>query len=247
MPSTSTYIPSKVYKQQLLFDAFQSITGVTAVWPMMRAGNLVASVSGGFSRYLSETLGTGAIAYGRHTSGGPYMAKSGTSYLYAADAAWNSPTGELSFAGYVKFDAVADSVNVSGIVAKWDSATNNRAFNLQRTAAGTLGFSVTPDGTSAAAKGVLTSATIGTSWTFVAARYTPSTEMKVWVNTSVGAGSTTIPAAIYDSTTALQIGIFSGSVGPLVGQIGVFGMYAAALPDATITSLYNATKEFYGL
>lgn len=242
MPSTSTYIPSKVYKQQLLFDAFQSISGVAAVWPMMRMGSMVAPVSGGFPYYLTEQ---GSPAYGRVSSGGPYAAVASAKYLYAADAAWNSPTTAFTIVTYVQFAAAAATVEV--VASKW-VANSNRCWYLSRDASGYATFSISSNGELATQISVgLTASTITTGWTFLAARFTASTEMKLWVNAVSNPKTTSIPATIYDGASNFQLNAFNANSSPMAGNIGITGLYNVAVPDATITSLYNATKEFYGL
>lgn len=243
MPSTSTYIPGKVYKQQLIFDAFQSISGVSVVWSMMRMGSLLAPVSGGLTYYLTEQ---GTVTYGRTSQGGPYVTTGATSYVYAADAAWNSPTTAFTLACYVQFAAAATAVEA--IAGKWLSAGDQRSWYVQRDASGNTLFYISPDGTLASQVAVgLTASPITTAWTFIAARFTASSEMKLWVNAITNNKTSGVPATIYDGTGNIQIGSINSLTSPMSGNVGVIGFYSTALADATITALYNATKGFYGL
>ena len=87
--------------------------------------------------------------------------------------------------------------------------------------------------------------TTGT-WYFVVGRFTPSTELAVFVNqtsTTTGAG---IPASIFNSTTALNIGGLNGTV-LLNGRAALVFLCANALGDDLISSLFQSSRVLFSV
>lgn len=86
------------------------------------------------------------------------------------------------------------------------------------------------------------------TWYFVAGRFTPSTEMKIWVNTATEVKTSSIPATLNGSNTNhLTIGKDSGgSSRYLDGRAACCFLCASAVPDEMILELYQASKVLFG-
>lgn len=91
------------------------------------------------------------------------------------------------------------------------------------------------------------------TWYFAAGRFTTSTEVSTFVGGSAFglekvSRTSSIPAAMNNSTAALRL--FRDSAGAAYmagGRIGLCGLYNAALSDATIASVFQSTRDYYGV
>jgi len=222
---------------QQITNAFKTLSGLVGLWQMGNASPLIDSSGNGHT--LAQN---GAPTFGATARGGTYAVKAATDYWNAADDVWNSITGELFIAGYVKFSGNASAVE--HIIAKWTATGSQRCMDLQRTATGLLLFEISTDG-SATAKTVATATPITTNWVFVAARFIPSTSISVSIDTVRSTNSTTIYATIFDGSGAIELGSWNGGTAGMAGNQGVIGLYNVAPTDQQVTNLWNATKSLY--
>lgn len=85
-----------------------------------------------------------------------------------------------------------------------------------------------------------------TAWQFIVGRYTPSTEVKVWIDNATTANTTSIPASLLNGTDGFHIGANNGS-NLLDGRASLCFLCATALDDAIISSLFQATRGGFGV
>ena len=89
-------------------------------------------------------------------------------------------------------------------------------------------------------------------WRFIAARFTPSTELKIWEGYTYGlvtdVNTTSIPASLFDSTDNLAIGSSNTSITPAnfyEGDLSLVALCRAALPDPFINAIFNMTVPLF--
>jgi hypothetical protein len=84
-------------------------------------------------------------------------------------------------------------------------------------------------------------------WYFVAARYTPSTEIAIWLNSTKSVNTTSIPASLFDSTTAeFVIGGDHGGANLLTGKAAMCWVSHEPLADNYLTVLYQMQRHLFG-
>lgn len=233
---------------------FLSLPGLRAYWPMNAfdaSGNTIDQA--GLDLVLSYS---GNPTYNYTTQGAGYIDLDGTGdFLSRGDEAALDILGTetsvasavrgLTMGGYFWFDTLTTEMECLG---KLNTAGNQRSYFLSKVASDKFTFTVSSNGT---ATTVVTSTTtaLANAWYFVVGRYDPSTEINVFVQGSDDASNTTsIPAAIFNSTALFEIGSAnSGGFGLLNGRASNCFLCGALLSDTAISNLYNNTKAAYGL
>ena len=85
-------------------------------------------------------------------------------------------------------------------------------------------------------------------WYFVAARYTPSTELAIWLNDTKTVNTTNIPASLYDSASAnFSVGSDHGGSNLLTGKASMLWMSHEPLADNLLTLLFQMSRHLYGV
>jgi len=88
------------------------------------------------------------------------------------------------------------------------------------------------------------------NWYFVAARYEPSTEIKVWVGSQGTLQSNTnvagIPAALNNSGSALTIGANATPANYLDGRVSMAWLCCEYLSDAIVATIWEQTRAMFG-
>jgi hypothetical protein len=153
---------------------------------------------------------------------------------------------ELDITGALTLEAWANCVSYGGrgIVAKYIGAGDLRSYHLAINSAGNIAFNISSDGTAANTKSVITSGAIGlNTWRHVAAVYTPSTGMEVFLDgVSAILDTTAVPASIYSGSAVLHIGrTFDGLRDRhWDGLLDECAVYNTALSSARIAAHYAA-------
>jgi len=153
----------------------------------------------------------------------------GTETIYAA------AVRGLTLGGWFLFDTIGVD---AGLISKFGAA-GQRSYMLEQRSSDTVQLRVSVDGTALidVTSGVITTA----QWYFIVGRFTPSTETAIWVNGVKTVNTTSIPASIFNSTSALQIGAFA-SANTVDGRASLCFLSANALTDAVISSLFQQTR-----
>lgn len=118
-----------------------------------------------------------------------------------------------------------------------------------RNNAGTIQFSISNTGVA-----LLTASLAGTvagQWYFLAGRFTPSTEVKLWVNDTKVSNVTSIPATLKNSASKLVVAGFDNGAGGynelLTGRCAVAFLCSALLSDTLIATLFNRSRPLFSI
>lgn len=234
----------------------QMFPGVVGIWPMSAGyGGAAADVSGN-NRQLT---GVGSIQYSAAADGlCPYCDFDGsTGYLYRADESPLDIVGTeswiaaaikgLTMGAWVYFDDDADGVNHEYVLAKANlTSTALRAYELRRESTTGRIQAVVGNGTSLTAQ--LSTAVAGAGqWLFLAMRYDPGAELRVWFNGDSSVNTTSIPASLVNSSAQLTIGSADSGLSKIDGRISLAFLCAAAVPDIFIETFYHLTAPLFGV
>lgn len=155
--------------------------------------------------------------------------------------------------GWVWFD-VEPAAAFETVVSKYDTTGNQRAWNFRRRNNGTIQFSVSTDGINDVSVVMSSANAINTAeWVFIAARFDPSTELKIWQKRNnegniTATNTTSIPATIFNSSAELRFGgINRGVSNKFTGRVSHWSMYAMALSDVIIENFRDQSKVAYGV
>ncbi len=190
-------------------DVFVELPGLLAYFPSGirdTAGNVV-NHAGGAGQL--EEVGACPVGY----DGDAYIQNSATSYLDSVGGSAFEVTGletyieasirGLTVGGWVNLTTLPSS---NGGIFGRDGGAVDRGYGLFSTSAGVISFFVSLTGavTVSAVGG-----TIGTdAWHFVVGRFTPSTEVAVFVDGEKDVNVTGVPASINIPTPDFQVGRF---------------------------------------
>lgn len=201
-------------------------------WPFSSIGetNRVYDISG-----QGRILSNANVSFGLHNSFVPYGIFNGTTaYLARADEAGLEFTGALTFGCWVKLD----TQNTCAIISKWGAAAQF-SYELQYLTATGFRFVISNTGSDAFTVSS-THTTIDTGlWYHIVCRFDPSTELAIFVNGVKFANTTSIPATIFNSTNALNIGRRPTAAVYTDGSIAM-PFFAAFVPNsAYVIALYE--------
>lgn len=232
-------------------SAIKMLPGLRAAWLMSTVIN-----TGGIAVNVPDTTGNGRTLT---LNGGvvfnaldliPYADFNGsTGYLARADEAELDIIGNeayigipgLSIGGWVWFDALGSQ---EGIVTKDQNGITNRSYRLIKTTGNIIRFSVSNTGS--AVVSVDSAAIPGAGqWMFVCGVFTPSTSLRVYLNSVSVVNTTSIPATIFNSTAPLELGRWAGT-NYMNGRQSLMFLTASALPASTVLSLYHQTRPLFG-
>lgn len=218
--------------------------GLRAFWPFSSRNESFQAIDGaGQGRTLA--LG-GTVFYGTHNNILPYVnfTGGGASYLYRADEAGLDITTDLTVGAWVRYAALGST----GVIAKHDGATAaGSAYLLDYgvTAANRPGFQVASGASFYPVSGSAALAT-GT-WHFLSGRYTPSTEVALFVNNTKFTFTTAIPASLNNSGAQFEVGGINGAFFLHNGDIAIPFLCAASLPDVLINRYFNISRTLFGV
>lgn len=217
-----------------VYAPFMGLPGARGTWFMTGTGGegLVPDVNG---RGKSLTVNNSA-ATGVYNNIVPYMNFDGINqYLSRADETPLDITGDLTMGGWFWADALEQAF----LMGKYTTAGNQRAYMLRLETTGAITAVVCSDGTSGGNVAVV-GASIGTgSWHFVVMRFTPSTELAIWVDDDKQVNTTSIPASIFNSSEFFNIG--SIFVDYLDGRCALAFLASTAFSDELIEHLYQSS------
>jgi len=227
-----------------LIGAVLGFPGLRAFWPMSsvnESGN-VLDLSGQGRTLTNNNAAPRAV----HRDLIPYVSFNGaTQYLSRADEAGLDITGALTIGIW----ACPTAVGVNQMVMCKDGATGQLAYHLQHTSSNVLRFQISTDGSNI--KQANSAVTYGANeWRFVVGRFTPSTELALFVNGEKYTNTTSIPATIFNSNSPLAIGVWPNGGAPqryFTGYKTLGFVCAAALPDAMINYFFHMSRTLFGV
>jgi len=173
----------------------------------------------------------------------PYISFNGTTqYLSRANETGLQITGALTIGCWCYYNSVA----AGAMISKYNTASNQRGFSLGTITGGYPQLTISSNGTATAVVNSGSDAISATTWLFCAGRFTPSSELALFFNGKKYTNTTSIPAAIYNSSAGLLIG-GANAAASLAGRGALGFVCAAALPDALINHYFNITRTLFGV
>lgn len=249
----------------LAISAFQSLPALRGFW----IGGQYESASGvhelvdisGCGQHLTDTHDP-TVAHG--STGITYVYFDGINDWYSApdsahwditgtEAATLSTDRGLTIGAWVYFSNAHSADNYETILAKEQKFDHNQtSYCLQRPDNGKANFHLSSDGTWGNMVAVESTATLAPSaWAFVVGRFDPSTQIDIFVNGELDTNTTSIPAAIFDSTALLMMAArdHAGSPGQSLmdGNISMAFICAAYINDYSLLRLYELSRIAFGV
>ncbi len=165
-------------------------------------------------------------------------------YLSRPDEPGLSMTGELTLGGWIKFTTYTRGV-LTGIMGKWLEAGDDRSFVIRKNSNGSIEFAVSETG-----DGTLTSITdLGVNfvinrWMYIVGRYTPSSEVALFVDGNWYRNTTSIPASIHDSDEQFEIARYNRT-NYFDGRLCHIFISAESIDDADVESMYAHSRGMF--
>ena len=169
--------------------------------------------------------------------------KNHSSYFGLPDAAGIDITGELTFGCWVYFSPGSSLVDM-GIMSKWYTTGNQRAYVINKDTNNKFQLRICPDGSSIAQVNDAAENFAIETWFYVVGRFTPSTELALFVNGTWYLNTAAIPASIYNSSEPLEIGRYNRT-NYLDGRACHAFICAYAVPDRFIEAMYAHTRGMF--
>lgn len=229
---------------------FLGLPGLRGYWPLNAFDSTGAALDlSGNGRTLTYN---GNPTYNFTTQGASYADLDGTGdYLSRADEGGLDILGTesyvasavrgLTLGGWFYFDSLATQ---SVCVSKTAGAAADTSYWLE--ANSSVARFLVSDG-AVFQIGVGATTLLVSTWYFLAGRFIPSTEARVFLNgASDGVDTSGIPAALINSAAGFNIGARNGGL-LMNGRASNCFLCAMALGDTTIDNIYQNTKAFYGL
>jgi len=221
--------------------------GLRGIWPMsvVSSGGIANTVAGN----------SGSLSYNGNPKFGndgfvPYVDLDGTGdFLDHADSIEFDILGTesymdspgLTLGGWFKFDSETPGAD-EYCISKMTGA-GNRSYRLYHDNLGGAYFGISDDGTNW--DGVLSTA-VTSGWTFLAGRFTPSTEVAVWVDSVKATNVAAIGASIFNSSATFDVGAFGAGSAFMAGLASMVFLAASAVEDDLIEAFYQQSRAAYG-
>lgn len=249
--------PDFMTRQELTYTATLSEYMMLPALRFLGAGGLG---SAGEWRDLSgngmDLTYNGNPQMGYTTQGAPYWAYDGVGdyHSHADDAHFDITGTETVVAPAVRgltcgaWTYFPNAATASGdaIISKYLTTGNQRSYLLFRTSTNILRAYVTTDGSTLIIANQ--TATFSTNtWYFTAMRFTPSAELKSWMNDTTTTNVAGVPASIFNGTSLFEVGSFNSGAILHAGYKAFPFVCACALSDAQITRLYNRSRGLFGV
>jgi len=211
--------------------------GPVAYWDMDDAtGDALDNVG---ANDLTETSGTIASVAGKVGTARDFE-RGDTEHFEAADAAWNSITGDLTIAAWINPETATGIFQ--GIAGKLEVTGDQCSYLLAINDLGQVTFECSSDGTrtSAAVYNQVQSTTIlsAGTWYFCVGRHRSGVGIDVSIN-AVSEESIAHTAGIFDGTALFQVGAYNAGASNFDGLIDEVGLWNRVLTDAEVAFLYN--------
>jgi len=225
-------------------DPFIHLPALRAYWPMSivrstGAAEDHAGTSVGLLRQGGPLYGFDGNAYIELGISNGYMATASSALNITGTEAWiASSLRGLTIGGWFMVDSTPGLD--SGLITK-DATGPQRGFALLWETVNRPTFFVSGNGTSGPS--IAYSTLLLDTWYFIVGRFTPSTEVAIFVNGTKLANTTSIPAAINVSTQNFEVGRYFNSDSRIIeGKARDVFVCTAALSDETLSDLYQATR-----
>lgn len=231
---------------------FQALPGLVGFWPMSSVQRSTGNVYdlSGQNRTLTYNGNptfsyTGLVPYITFDGTGDYLSRADETDLdiVGSEAIFNSATRGLTLGGW--FYTTDVGAGLFGLMSKY--ASSQISFLLYRSA-DTLSFTISNTGTALVGTVSSSTALVANNWNFIVGRFTPSTETALFNNDTKNTNTTSIPATIFNSTTALEIGRYNSSnTTCYAGRTSLCFLSANAISDSIINGVYQRSRNLFGV
>lgn len=231
---------------------FQALPGLVGFWPMSSVQRSTGNVYdlSGQSRTLTYNGNptfnyTGLVPYIDFDGTGDYLSRADETDLdiVGSETIFNSTIRGLTLGGW--FYTTSVGAGLFGLMSKYTGS--QISFLLYRSAS-TPTFTVSNTGS--VLVGTVSSSTtlVVNNWNFIVGRFTPSTETAIFNNDTKNTNTTSIPATIFNSTTAFEIGRYNSSnTTCYTGRASLCFLSANAVSDSIINGLYQRSRNLFGV
>ncbi len=246
----------KINRWGNVISSFQNIPGLVGFWPMSSVQRSTGNAFDLTSQGRTLTY-NGNPTYNIYNDFMPYIDLDGTGdFLSRADETdldisgtetiYNSSVRGLTIGSWVFPDALPGGGPTLGISGKWLSAGNQRSYLMLFNSTDFPQVNVSSDGIAAIIQVSSVVATIN-NWFFIVGRFTPSTNLDIFVNGTWTRNTTSIPASLFNSTASFELGAFNSGLLNLNGRIGFSFLSANTLSDALINALFQQSRVLFGV
>jgi hypothetical protein len=219
---------------------YLALPGLRAFWPggVRNESQWVVDISG-----QGRILANVGVSMPILSSGLPVMGFNGsTSRLYRADEAGLDITDALTMGGWF----VTSTPGSYFLMGRGDGSTlAGTAYRVSWLASSSNTQIIPADlsGLISLNNGIAP----GTSWNFIAMRFTPSSELALFANGVFTRQSAGIPATLNNTSSEFRVGMNSSNGQPFLGCAALLFLCATALSDATLLDLYQSTRGLFGV
>jgi hypothetical protein len=231
-------------------EAFRALPGLRGLWTADSADSTGAMTDrSGQGRNMTyngnPTLNVynSLVGYWDYDGTGDYhsLVDSGGLDITGTETIIASAIRGLTMGGWFWIDASATRY---GFMGKNVSA-GQASYDLWVFETGTFPqFRISGDGTNVDGIGSTTALTAN-AWHFLVGKYIPSTSVNLYQDGTKFTNSTGVDASIFNSTSAFEIGRFTGG-SALNGRCALAFLCASALPDDLLDYLLFTTRGFFG-
>lgn len=253
------------YAWQHACSAVMALPALRAFWPMSSVDYTTASrardvAGGGYHLSDNNTVLFGSGQDDALPTMVPYAEFDGVNqYLSRADggaANWADITGTeayivaaqrgLTLGGWFRFGAVAPST-FDGVIGKFNSGTGQKSYQILAFNAGSNIYFVVSTNGVAEVQAISTVAISTNVWYFCIGRFTPSTEVAMFINNTKTTNVAGVPATIFDGAAQFEIARRNSAPLFLNGRASLCFLCAAALSDSIIGALFQSTRKAYNV
>lgn len=222
---------------------FLELPSLVAWWPGGPSTGINQAIDVPNGRALTAA-GNSLFGYDGH----PYISLDGTAGDYFAAGSFPSCIGTEAWVDpavrgltigcwlYMESHAAVGS----GIISRWGASANRGYVLYHSTATNEISLAISQSGVATIGVGVA-APPVG-SWVFVAARFTPGTEIAVFVNGVKGANITSIYTSLFVSTQSFEVGRYSANnTLQLDGRLRDIFVCQSALSDDLIEEIRSTS------
>jgi hypothetical protein len=231
LPAIRGFMPASAhYLDAAPIIYLRNFVSPTAAHSFTPGGSAVYAVSG-LAPYVSYS------AFGIHTSvDAPHWDIIGTETYIASPG--------LTFGGWFRFDNAP--ANFETVMAKSAGAGNNSWYMARNNAGNVRGDIYDALGANFT---VLSTETVAASvWKFLVTRFTPNTELALFVSENKYTNVAAIPASLFNSAASVSIANRTGAIAEwFTGRASMMFICACALSDTQIAVLRQQTRAMFGV
>ncbi len=177
--------------------------------------------------------------------------RSDIQYFTRADEPGLDITDYLSLWSWVRFHNPSTGNGVA-LISKWVTAGNQRSYMLSKSNLNVLNFDISSNGQAAGVKNISDGGVdyVEDEWLFIAGRFSTSSEINLFVGNAVSgalhkySSIVGVPAAIFNSTSPLQIASFELS-SFFDGYMCFWGLCNYGLSDTDIFNKFHQGRPLY--